>query len=195
MAPSSHPPSALRTIRRYITTHNSDGKAVLSKTPEPVIPTRDVLQGDIKFNLAYTNQQQPSISSDGDIQTYERYLKDPPAIVVPGGTVCRFCDFAPGTISPMHRTISLDFGVVVEGEMELVLDSGEVQHLYPGDTVVQRGTNHAWRNVTPEVVMNGEKVRPWARMFFVLQAANAVELANGERLEEDEGGIDRGANS
>lgn len=185
--------SDLRTAKRYITTHDANGKAVLSTSLSPVLPTRDVLQGEIKFNLVYTNHLQPSFSSDRDIVTYKQHLDDPPAIVIPNGTVCRFCDFAPASLSPMHRTSSLDIGVVIEGEMELVLDGGERQRLYPGDTVVQRGTNHAWRNVTPSRENSGEIVPQWARMMFVLQAAQPVTLANGERLEEDEGGIDRGS--
>jgi uncharacterized cupin superfamily protein len=45
----------------------------------------------------------------------------------------------------MHRTESVDYGVVIEGELTLVLDDSEVQ-LLPGTVVVQRGTNHAWAN-------------------------------------------------
>lgn len=45
----------------------------------------------------------------------------------------------------MHRTESIDFGIVLDGEMTLVLDDSEIA-LDPGDVVVQRGTNHAWAN-------------------------------------------------
>ena len=45
----------------------------------------------------------------------------------------------------MHRTQTLDFGILIEGELTLVLDNEE-RHLLPGDVVVQRGTNHAWAN-------------------------------------------------
>lgn len=186
------PPSDLRTNSRYITTHDPSGKAIISQVLDPVLPIKHVLGGEIKFKLVYTNTTQPSFSGDEDIKAYSSYLEDPPAIVIPNGTVCRFCDFAPGSLSPMHRTLSLDFGVVIEGEIELVLDGGESQHLYSGDVVVQRGTNHAWRNVTPDKIVNG-MVRPqWARVMYVLQAANPVMLAGGGSLPEDEGGIDRG---
>jgi hypothetical protein len=57
----------------------------------------------------------------------------------------------------MHRTQSIDYGVVMEGEVTLVLDHGEVQ-LSAGGVVVQRGTNHAWAN---------RSGRP-CRMLFVL---------------------------
>lgn len=140
----------------------------------------------------YTNERKPEMSQDQDIQAYTKYLDTAPAITISEGTVCRVCDFAPESLSPMHRTISIDFGVVLEGEMELVLDSGETQHLRRGDTVIQRGTNHAWRNVTPDADVNGRLVPQWARMFFVLQTSQPVTLADGKNLDEDEGGIDRG---
>jgi uncharacterized cupin superfamily protein len=45
----------------------------------------------------------------------------------------------------MHRTEAVDYGIVIEGELTLVLDDSEVA-LKPGSVVVQRGTNHAWAN-------------------------------------------------
>ena len=57
----------------------------------------------------------------------------------------------------MHRTETVDYGIVLAGEVWLVVDDGEAR-LRPGDVVVQRGTNHAWSNRTDET----------ARMAFVL---------------------------
>jgi uncharacterized cupin superfamily protein len=53
----------------------------------------------------------------------------------------------------MQKTRTLEFGLVIEGEITLVLDTVEVP-LRAGDTVVQRGTNHAWsnRSTRPTVV-------------------------------------------
>lgn len=79
----------------------------------------------------------------------------------------RYVDMGPESLSPMHKTVSIDYGVVLEGEVELVLDSGETKLMKRGDLCVQRGTNHAWKNVTP----NGG----WARMMYVLVAAKADE--------------------
>jgi quercetin dioxygenase-like cupin family protein len=61
----------------------------------------------------------------------------------------------------MHRTVSLDYGVVMEGEAELVLDSGETQIMKKGDICVQRGTTHAWKNTSDS---------DWARMLVYLAA-------------------------
>ena len=46
----------------------------------------------------------------------------------------------------MHRTQSLDYAILLEGECDLELDGGDVRTLGPGDVVVQRGTNHVWHN-------------------------------------------------
>jgi len=60
--------------------------------------------------------------------------------------VFRVTEFGPGFSSPMHRTLSTDYCLVLSGELELRLDGGDVIRLFAGDTLVQRGTNHAWRN-------------------------------------------------
>jgi quercetin dioxygenase-like cupin family protein len=46
----------------------------------------------------------------------------------------------------MHQTLSVDYDVIVSGELWLELDDGEIRHLEAGDTVIQNGTRHAWRN-------------------------------------------------
>jgi len=67
--------------------------------------------------------------------------------------------------------------VVLEGSIELVLDSGEAQLMHRGDMAVQRATMHAWRNPSGS---------EWARMMFVLQDCQKVELG-GKELKEDLG--------
>ena len=59
----------------------------------------------------------------------------------------------PGSTSPMHRTVSLDYGCVIEGEVECVLDSGEVKLLKRGDVCVQRGESH---HLLPELVAHAD---------------------------------------
>lgn len=79
-----------------------------------------------------------------------------------------FCARVPGLAeafeldgSGYHTTQTIDYGVIVEGEMLLDLGNGREQPLRQGDVVVQVGTRHAWRN---------RSNRP-ARMFFVLIGA------------------------
>ena len=63
----------------------------------------------------------------------------------PNGT--RFCviDFPPGNHPHMHRTETVDYVIVIEGEIEMDMDDSTVK-LKAGDIMVQRGTNHAWAN-------------------------------------------------
>jgi hypothetical protein len=131
------------------------------------------------FNVIYTTSSFPaSLNSDADITTHDALLSSGKlGLVNPGGTVCRIVDFAPGFDCMMHRTQSLDYGVVLEGSIELVLDSGEAQLMHRGDMAVQRATMHAWRNPSGS---------EWARMMFVLQDCQKVELG-GKELREDLG--------
>lgn len=167
----------LRTPSRFITDHNADGLAIFNTTiPEP-LPAKTLDLGD-KFYLAYTTSSYPvSLTDNQDIASYAAHLRDPPGIVVPGGSVLRMVDIRPGGESPMHRTVSLDYGVVLEGEIELVLDSGETRLMKRGDLSVQRGTNHLWRN---------RSKTEWGRMLYVLQEAKPLEIG-GKKLAEDYG--------
>lgn len=74
----------------------------------------------------------------------------------------------------MHRTVSLDYGCVLEGEVELLLDSGEKRTMKRGDVAIQRGTMHQW--------INHSKTE-WTRMLFVLQESKPLSIA-GEKFGE-----------
>lgn len=135
------------------------------------------------FNVVYTTSEfPPSLNSDTDIERHDKLLASGNlGLVNGGGTVCRIVDFAPGFDCMMHRTQSLDYGVVLEGSIELVLDSGERQLMHRGDVAVQRATMHAWENPSKT---------EWARMLFVLQDCQKLVL-NGQELREDLGrGVD-----
>lgn len=166
-------PNNLQPIKRYITTHDGSGKSVFSTSISEDVPSTPITGA--AFSLAYTSQTFPvDLNSEADISSYSAHLQKPPGIALPNGTVLRYVDFCPEAIAPMHRTLSLDYGVVIEGEIEAVLDSGEVRVLRVGDTVVQRGTMHAWKN---------RSKTHWARMLFVLIDAKPV-VANGAELGE-----------
>jgi quercetin dioxygenase-like cupin family protein len=167
----------LPSVNRFITTHNAEGKATFSDAFPEELEWKGLPNG-AGFGLGYTTEQYPvDFNNDKDLSSYKSYLQSPPGLVVPGGTVLRFVDCPPNSVSPMHRTVSLDYGVVLEGEIELLLDSGETRAMKRGDVAIQRGTNHAWRNPSST---------NWARMMYVLQESKPVQL--GEKaLGEDYG--------
>ncbi|PYH78056.1 cupin domain protein, partial [Aspergillus uvarum CBS 121591] len=172
--------SPLPNYTRHITTHS-----IADQNQNPVATVHSTTPGTwtavegttFAFSVAYTTSAFPAtLTDDADIHAHEALLTtNTLGLVNPGGTVCRVVDFAPGKPPLMHRTRSLDYGIVLEGEIEMVLDSGETRHLRRGDIAVQRATMHAWRNPHPT---------EWTRMVFVLQDCEAVTVG-GVVLGED----------
>jgi quercetin dioxygenase-like cupin family protein len=78
------------------------------------------------------------------------------------GSVIRVVDMLPGCESPMHRTNSIDYGIVLTNEIELELDGGGKRTVCAGGIIVQRGTNHLWRNTTD---------KPTRIVFVLIEAA------------------------
>ena len=169
------PAPNLRPITRFVTTHREDGKAVVHATKTP---DWQVLSDGMAFNLIYTTSEfPPQMTDEKDIRAHEELSRAGTGLVNKGGSVCRVVDFGPGTEPVMHRTKSLDYGVVLEGEVELVLDSGETRRMGRGDICVQRATMHAWRN---------RSETEWVRMLYVLTPCEPFETAAGT-TEEDLG--------
>ena len=86
------------------------------------------------------------------------------------GTVFRVIEFSPGVAPRNHRTDSIDYAVVMSGEIDMELDD-TVVHLKAGDVLVQRGTIHNWRNNGTEPCL----------IAFILIDAKPVE-AGGQTL-------------
>lgn len=170
---------ALPKINRYITAHNTQGKAVFSNAfveESKMKPNDDGLA----FALSFTTKGFPvDMNEDKDLDIYGDYLQHPPGLVVSGGTVLRHVDIPPSTECTMHRTVSLDYGCVLEGEVILLLDSGEKRLMRRGDVAIQRGTMHQWINPSETA---------WTRMLFVLQESKPLQLA-GETVGEELAGM------
>lgn len=83
-------------------------------------------------------------------------------------------EIKPGGQAPMHRTLSLDYCVVLSGEIVLGLDGGEEKTVKAGELIVQQGVNHFWAN-------KGDQP---CRMLFVMLGAQPVVLEDGTVLEE-----------
>lgn len=185
-------------LARVITAHDAkSGKAVfanavgenVSFTGFPVPPGKPPSSA---YALAYTtstfpvqglsppSSTVPEPDANLDIKRYSSRLSDPSPLNEPSGTACTIIEVPPGAEVPMHRTVSLDYGVVVDGTTELALDSGEKKVLKKGDVFVQRGTAHAWRNLTDPRENEGR-----LRIFFVFQPIEKVKLEGGKTVEQD----------
>ena len=156
------------TIRRVVTGHEPDGKSVvLSDGPPPQHhPMQGPSVGADFFEIWSTPDPVPQITSAVAAEPNERAF----TIMPPSGHLLRIIELYPardgGKRTVMHRTRTLDYVVVIEGEAVCLFDDTEVV-LKPGDVVVQRGTNHAWENRSDAV----------ARMaFFHIDATFSPEL-------------------
>jgi quercetin dioxygenase-like cupin family protein len=167
---------------RFITTHDESGKAIIDESIPAPAPFYSLgTLADPSFAHCYVTSEFPVKIADGaDTTAYRNFLDSPPGLTVSGGTVLRYVDMPPGAVSPMHRTVSLDYGVVLEGEVDLVLDSGETRAMKRGDVCVQRATMHAWKN---------RSETEWVRMLYILQPVQPLQVA-GKELKEDYGGME-----
>jgi quercetin dioxygenase-like cupin family protein len=126
--------------RRIVTGHDSAGKSVvLADTPVP--KTLDI--GSAAFHETWITDQVPVPIAATEAEPTDRPVRTPPPA---NGVGVRFTEMAAGAESPMHRTETVDVGIVLEGETWLLLDDGSETLVKPGDAVVQRGTMHAWAN-------------------------------------------------
>lgn len=174
---------SLPTVRRIVTGHNTQGRAIIAMdgAPPEIIEMKAV-PGTIFYEIWNTNASPAPIDNGAD-PTRRRLQLHP----MPQGSIIRIVDIPPDTVQNqisdadiaagfaqigaagatthaseaphklMHRTETIDYGILLAGEIWLVLDEGETK-LSPGDIVVQRGTNHAWSNRASEP----------ARMLFIL---------------------------
>lgn len=155
------------TIRRIVTGHDAASNAIVHSDNE--LAGQAVDGGIASFIKVWTTATSPADNND----EFDGALRAT-GLTCPGGTVLRIVDFAPGCKSPMHRTRSIDYGIVLEGELTMELDGGSATRLKAGDVVVQRGTNHLWHNTGDQP----------CRMAFVLVDAKPVR-AGGVTLEQN----------
>lgn len=154
--------------RRIVTGHDAAGRAVIASDAE--FPSEPIALGGAEFALIWTTATVPADNND-ETDGRERDA----GLTLDRGSVVRIVDFLPGGESPFHRTNSIDYGIVLAGEIELELDDGSRTVAGPHAIIVQRGTNHKWRNPSPTA---------FARVAFVLIEAPAY-LHDGEPLPED----------
>jgi mannose-6-phosphate isomerase-like protein (cupin superfamily) len=132
--------------RRVVTGHDRDGKSVvLSDGPPPQHhPMHGAEVGADFFEIWNCIRPVPLLEAV-EPEPNERAF----TIMPVAGQLLRIIEIYPpsqgGKRTVMHRTSTLDYVVVISGEVVLVLDDSEVT-LRPGDVVVQRGTDHAWEN-------------------------------------------------
>jgi quercetin dioxygenase-like cupin family protein len=126
------------TFRRVVTGHDEQGRAkvIIDETVGNVASQRPGAQ----YGVVWMTESLPA-SNDGNEDPSRKKI----STTIAGGSVFRVISFGPGVTPRNHRTESLDYAVVLSGEIDMELDIGSV-HLKAGDVLVQRGTIHNWVN-------------------------------------------------
>ena len=160
-------------IRRVVTGHDKNGKAiVLSDGPVPTVHSNPIRPGQLSFEVWKTHAMPVPLDATETEPTAGARSLQPPrhgtlfriSVVPPESEQTRnltpeaarelfrksgageASTFGRGGRHPMmHRTETVDYAVVLEGEITLLLDEGDIK-LTAGDVVIQRGTSHAWSN-------------------------------------------------
>ena len=184
-----------KDVRRVVTGHDGAGKAIVLEDGLPPKVIRSSVQAGLAFFEVWNTTTMPQpIAAGFDEPTVRHSGTAPPkggtviriVDLPPEGPDGPAFDkeqsaklFAavglegearrhkPGRHPLMHRTESIDYGIVIEGEMTLVLDDSAVD-LKPGSVVIQRGTNHAWANRSGE---------PCRMLFILVDGQYAPEIA------------------
>lgn len=126
-------------VRRVITGHDENGKAVVRI--DDVGANRASRRENQTAQVIWTTGELPvDFVEDGEDKGAREI-----GTTIPGGSVFRVVEFGPGVAPRNHRTDSVDYAVVISGEIDMEMDD-TVVHLKAGDVLVQRGTVHNWVN-------------------------------------------------
>ena len=145
-------------VRRVVTGHDAKGRAVvkIDEVSKNIISSRPGQTACV----VWTTESFP-VNNTGDADKGLRNV----GTTLKNGTVFRIVEFAPGVAPRNHRTDSIDYAVVVSGEIDMEFDDSLV-HLKAGDVLVQRGTIHNWVNRGTQPCV----------MAFILIDAKPVEV-------------------
>jgi quercetin dioxygenase-like cupin family protein len=166
----------------FITNNSTNGESVFLTSAEDSHPTFKLVDGheavfaDLHLSPTVPVSLSPS-TGNFDLNAASHFIARNTDItsIHPNGVTFRRVDIPPKSHYPMHRTLTLDYGVVVAGTVELVLDSGEKRTLKPGDTIVQRATVHKWENLSET---------EWVRLVWVVMPIEPLDI-DGQAIKEE----------
>jgi mannose-6-phosphate isomerase-like protein (cupin superfamily) len=171
-----------RSAYRRIVTGTVNGKSVV-RTDEPLPAYEFKTVPGYRHTLVWVNPAIPDLSKEQRFDSYPDSV-----VPGPGGTSLHFVTLPPGSVfadpsfdaqaaqdealvrlpgladhfetedPAMHKTNTVDYSIVYDGEIWMELDDGETVHLKSSDVVVQNGTRHAWRN---------KGTKPVTMLFFL----------------------------
>src|SRR3990172_6021996 len=158
-------------VRRNGTGHDENGNAVVATDERLTAVSRRIGANVTGCEMWSTDRMPVDNSEEAGAAQRAGFVKRYNYVGTGQGTTIRITEWAPGHARFTHRTETVDYAILLSGEIDLELENDEVVHLKPGDVVVQRGTTHTWvnRGSVPAVTA------------FILIDANPAEV-NGQEL-------------
>ena len=152
-------------VRRIVTGHDENGKAcvLVDEISKTVVSRRPGQESTV---IWATDHTPPRLGDDRDLSP------EVETTTIDNGTVFRIGKFGPGVAARVHRTASIDYAIILSGEIDMELDDGVVVHLNQGDMLVQRATVHNWVNNGAEPCL----------LAFILISGKMPEIG-GEKLD------------
>ena len=157
--------SPLPPMRRVVTSHSEEGKAVVLQDTQlscPILP-----HGAASAQIWCSDTSPADVASPDDKGLTETGF-------VNGGSIFRVVDLPPHSVGALHRSISLDYIIVQKGSVVLTLDDGSRTRVEQGGLIVQQATMHGWDNEGDD----------WARILCIMLPAKAPTV-KGKELQTD----------
>ncbi len=161
--------ASLPPPRLVVTSHTPSGTSIISST-STLTPFHPFGPAGTGFAVFHAAASVPVSNSGAYAPSTTNTIPRPQ----PGGTIFCTSDFPAGAKAPMHRTLTLDYCVVLAGSIWLVTDGGDETEVKAGEMVLQRGVNHYWENRGKET----------CRVLCVMVGAEKVVLEDGKELDE-----------
>jgi quercetin dioxygenase-like cupin family protein len=161
-------PSATSNPRVVVTAYDAAGNSIFGADKE--VPLFHPMGPTGSSFAVFDARSAVPVNNAEAVQDYPNTIPRCP----PNGAMFCISNIAPNFTVPMHRTLSLDYAIILSGEIVLRLDSGEEKTVKAGEFIVQCGANHQWINKTDEE----------CRMGFMGIASEKIKLPDGTELDE-----------
>jgi quercetin dioxygenase-like cupin family protein len=158
-------------VRRIVTGHDEFGKGIVVTDEKLSAVSRGLGPGISGCEIWSTNSMPVDNSMEAEAAQRAGFVKKYNYVGSGQGTTVRIVEWVPGHAIFPHRTETMDYSMVLSGEIDVEFDSGQVVTMKQGDIIVMRGVTHAWRNKSSAV--------PAVTAFILIDAAPFV--AAGEK--------------
>jgi quercetin dioxygenase-like cupin family protein len=158
-------------VRRIITGHDEFGMGIVVSDEKLSAVSRGLGANISGCEIWSTNSMPVDNSMEAEAAQRAGFVKKYNYVGNGQGTTVRIVEWAPGHAMFPHRTETLDYSIVLSGEIDVEFDSGQVVTMKQGDVIVMRGVTHCWKN-------NGTIP---AIMAFILIDAAPFEAAGEKR--------------